>query len=433
MQLKIGRDMIKKEPILIVGSGGREHALGWKLKQSPKVGTIYFAPGNGGTANIGTNLPIKANDVLALTKFAIKQKIRLTIVGPEAPLVAGIVDYFRQKNLAIFGPTKKAAKLESSKSWALQFMKRHHLPHPEFKVFGDTKLAKKFIQDSQWSEFVIKADGLALGKGVLIANSKKEALQAIEEMTGFGEAGKTFIIQEKLQGYEVSVVAFTDGKIIVPLLPAQDHKRIFDGDRGPNTGGMGAYAPVPTVDKKLTTLIQKNILQPFLQGIIKDKLDYRGVIYPGLMITNDGPKVLEFNVRFGDPETQPQMMLLESDLIEIIEACIGGTLSPELVTFKKGSALCITLSAKGYPTSYKKGEEIHGLSVELNDNVQVFHAGTSREDGNIVTTGGRVLSVTATGKTLEEAHKAAYQAIGKDGIWFEGMEYRTDIASQALS
>lgn len=432
MQLKIGRDMIKKEPILIVGSGGREHALGWKLKQSPKVGTIYFAPGNGGTANIGTNLPIKANDVLALTKFAIKQKIRLTIVGPEAPLVAGIVDYFRQKNLAIFGPTKKAAKLESSKSWALQFMKRHHLPHPEFKVFGDTKLAKKFIQDSQWSEFVIKADGLALGKGVLIANSKKEALQAIEEMTGFGEAGKTFIIQEKLQGYEVSVVAFTDGKIIVPLLPAQDHKRIFDGDRGPNTGGMGAYAPVPTVDKKLTTLIQKNILQPFLQGIIKDKLDYRGVIYPGLMITKDGPKVLEFNVRFGDPETQPQMMLLQSDLFEIVNACIRGKLRNNHVQFKKGAAACVVLAAEGYPGSYKKGEIIHGLDTKQNKNIQIFHACTTVDKGRITSSGGRVLGVTGYGTNIKQALKTTYAAIGKQGVYFSQMQYRRDIGQKAL-
>ena len=421
--------------ILIIGSGGREHALGWKIKQSKQAGTIYFAPGNGGTSEIGTNVDIAGDDVPALLQFAQNEHIHLTVVGPEGPLARGIVDEFTKHGLAIFGPSKDAARLETSKAWATEFMKRHHIPHPESYIFKDSKEAHSQINLLPWEGFVVKADGLAAGKGVIICTSKEEAHKAINTMMEdniFDSAGDVVVIQEMLEGYEVSIIACADGTIAVPLLPAQDHKRAYNGNKGPNTGGMGAYCPVPFVSDDLIKQIDATILQPTIQGMKEDGHSYKGMIYPGLMITKDGPKVLEYNVRFGDPETQPQMMLLESDLIEIIEACIGGTLSPELVTFKKGSALCITLSAKGYPTSYKKGEEIHGLSVELNDNVQVFHAGTSREDGNIVTTGGRVLSVTATGKTLEEAHKAAYQAIGKDGIWFEGMEYRTDIASQAL-
>ena len=315
-------------------------------------------------------------------------------------------------------------------------MKRHHIPHPESYIFKDSKEAHSQINLLPWEGFVVKADGLAAGKGVIICTSKEEAHKAINTMMEdniFDSAGDVVVIQEMLEGYEVSIIACADGTIAVPLLPAQDHKRAYNGNKGPNTGGMGAYCPVPFVSDDLIKQIDVTILQPTIQGMKEDGHSYKGMIYPGLMITKDGPKVLEYNVRFGDPETQPQMMLLESDLIEIIEACIGGNLSPELITFKKESAICITLSAKGYPTSYKKGEEIYGLSAVINDNVQVFHAGTSQKDGNIITTGGRVLSVTATGKTLEEAHKAAYQAIGKDGIWFEGMEYRTDIASQALS
>jgi len=367
-----------------------------------------------------------------LADFAQKNSIELTVVGPEAFLAQGIVDVFHSRGLRIFGPTKKAARLETSKSWALQFMKKHGLPHPQFAVFHDMSSAKKFIKNSPWLEFVIKADGLALGKGVIIAGSKKEAFKGVDAMAGFGEAGKTFVIQEKLQGYEVSVVAFTDGKTIVSLLPAQDYKRIFDGDCGPNTGGMGAYAPIPAVDKKLTALIQKNILQPFLQGVIKDKLDYRGVIYPGLMITKEGPKVLEFNARFGDPETQPQMMLLESDLLEIMEASISGNLKKRHVRFKKGAAMCVVLASKGYPGAYQKGETIYGLNRKYSG-VEIFQAGTKIKEGKIVTAGGRVLGVTGYGANIKQSLKATYAAIGKRGVNFAKMQYRRDIGLRALT
>lgn len=421
--------------ILIIGSGGREHALGWKIQQSKKAGTIYFAPGNGGTSKLGINVDIAGDDVPTLLQFAQNENIHITVVGPEVPLSLGIVDEFTKHGLAVFGPSKDAAQLETSKAWATEFMKRHHIPHPESYIFKNSTEAHSQIDALLWEGFVVKVDGLAAGKGVIICKSKEEAHNAINimmEEKKFDSAGDTVVIQEMLEGYEVSIIACADGTIAVPLLPAQDHKRAYNGDKGPNTGGMGAYCPIPFVSADLLKQIDETILQPTIQGMKEDGHIYKGMVYPGLMITKDGPKVLEYNVRFGDPETQPQIMLLESDLIEIIEACIDGNLSPELITFKKGSAICISLAAGGYPAHYKKGEEIHGLSSPLNNNVQIFHAGTLEQNGKIVTAGGRVLSVTATGETLEEAHKAAYQTIGKDGVWFEGMEYRTDIASQAL-
>lgn len=421
--------------ILIIGAGGREHALGWKIKQSSHVDKLYFAPGNGGTSELGTNIDVAVDDVSGLLQFAQEKQIHITLVGPEVPLSLGIVDEFTKYGLAIFGPSKAAARLETSKAWATEFMKRHNIPHPESYIFKTSKEAHTKIDTLPWEGFVIKADGLAAGKGVIICSSKQEAHDAIDTMMedkAFDSAGDVVVIQEMLEGYEVSIIACADGSIAAALLPAQDHKRAYNGDKGPNTGGMGAYCPVPFVSAELTKQIDETILQPTIQGMKEDGHIYKGMVYPGLMITKDGPKVLEYNVRFGDPETQPQMMLLESDLVEIIEACIDGDLSPELVTFKKGSAICVTLAAGGYPGSYKKGEEIHGLSSVSNENVQVFHAGTAEQDGKIVTAGGRVLSITATGETLEEAHAAAYQTIGKNGVWFNNMEHRTDIAHQAI-
>jgi len=422
--------------ILIIGAGGREHALGWKIHQSSPTDIIYFAPGNGGTSEVGKNIDIAVDDIPTLLQFAQENHIHLTVVGPEAPLSLGIVDEFNKCRLAIFGPTKDAARLETSKAWATTFMKRHHIPHPKSYIATNSKKAHERINTLTWKQFVVKADGLAAGKGVFICKSKKEAHNAIDvimENKAFNSAGNVVVIQEMLEGYEVSIIACADGTRAVPFLPTQDHKRAYNGNKGPNTGGMGAYCPVPFVSPSLMKQINTTILQPTIQGMKEDGHEYKGVLYPGLMITQDGPKVLEYNVRFGDPETQPQMMMLNSSLIEIITSCVDGCLSPELITFKNKSALCITLASKGYPTSYKKGEVIHGLSSHLNNNIHVFHAGTSSKNGKMVTTGGRVLSITAIGETLKEAHQSAYQTIGNHGIWFKGMEYRTDIAKQALS
>lgn len=419
--------------ILIIGAGGREHAIGWKLKQSSHVDTIYFAPGNGGTAKIGKNIDLaKTGDLVA---FAKKNDIGLTVVGPEAPLASGIVDIFHENHVRIFGPTKMAARLETSKAWAVEFMNRHQIPCPKSYIFSDVEKAKEHIEKSSWNEFVIKADGLAAGKGVVLASSKKEATQAVESMMvskTFGDAGGKVLIQEKLEGYEVSIIAFADGKIAVKMAPSQDHKRAYDGDLGPNTGGMGAYAPVGKVDQTLLDDVDEKILKPLMAGMREEGYPYVGAIYPGIMVTKDGPKVLEFNARFGDPETQPQMMLLESDLLEILEACVDGTLSKELVQFKLGATICVVLASKGYPGSYKTGKKIVGLESIKDPDIQIFHAGTKKVDDDIITDGGRVLAIASYGPTLQEAQENVYSVIGKNGVHFEGMEYRTDIAWQGL-
>ena len=419
--------------ILIIGAGGREHAIGWKLKQSSHVNTIYFAPGNGGTAQIGKNIELtKIGDVVAFVK---KNNIGLTVVGPEVPLADGIVDTFQSHGMRIFGPSKMAARLETSKAWAVEFMNRHNIPCPESYIFSDVEKAKEHISKSTWSNFVIKADGLAAGKGVVLALSKIEATKAVERMMvskAFGDAGCKVLIQEKLIGYEVSIIAFADGKTAIKMAPSQDHKRAYDGDLGPNTGGMGAYAPVEKVDKTILSDIDEKILKPLMAGMREEGYPYVGAIYPGIMVTKDGPKVLEFNVRFGDPETQPQMMLLESDLLEILEACIDGTLTSERVQFKSGATICVVLASRGYPGSYETGAIIHGLDLITDPDIQVFHAGTKKVGDDIVTDGGRVLAVTSYGRTLQEARNKVYSAIGTNGVHFDEMEFRSDIAWQGL-
>ncbi len=421
--------------ILIIGSGGREHALGWKLCQSPKVEKIYFAPGNAGTAMIGDNLPIKATEIDKLSDFAEKNKIGLTVVGPENPLSLGIVDLFESKGLKIFGPTKSAARLESSKAWSSQFMNKYHIPQPKSFVFHSYKKAHDFIDEiSRPQSIVIKASGLALGKGVILPASKKEALTAIKTMMvdkQFGEAGREIVIQEKLTGPEVSVMAMTDGKTIIPLLPAQDHKRICDNDRGPNTGGMGAYAPVPFVDKHLMGQIQKTILEPTIVGMKKEGCPYKGILYAGLMLTEDGPKVLEYNARFGDPETQPLMMLLQTDLLKLFLSVVNGTLEKQKIEFLQEAAVCVVLAAAGYPGKYAKGETIYGLDKKTYPPAFVFQAGAVGQNGQTVVSGGRVLGVTAKGKDLKSAIKNGYSSIGKKGVYFKNMQYRKDIGAKA--
>lgn len=424
-----------KKTLFVIGSGGREHALGWKLAQSSDVDKIYFAPGNAGTSLVGENVAIGSEDISKLVDFAKEKHITLTIVGPEIPLSAGIVDKFSQKGLSIFGPTHNAAMLETSKAWAGEFMKRHNIPYPRSYTFTDIGLARDFINSRESSQLVIKASGLAAGKGVVLPTTRDEALKwitKIMEEKVFGTAGEEVVVQERLIGKEVSVIAVTDGTTIFPFIPAQDHKRVFDNDQGPNTGGMGAYAPVPFVNEILLAQIHKEILQPTIDGMRKEGNLFKGVLYAGLMITSSGPKVLEFNVRFGDPETQPLMMLLDSDLLTICEACVLGTLHKGLVRFKKGAAVSVVLTANGYPGSFVKGEVIHGLEKVTDPTVQVFHAGTTQNNRRVVTSGGRVLAITSYAESFDQALKKAYKNIGKNGVNFSKMHYRKDIGFKTI-
>jgi len=413
---------------LIIGGGGREHALGWKISQSPQVEKLYFAPGNAGTRMVGRNLQIEVKEIGKLLKFAKENKIDLTIVGPEAPLKEGIVDEFNKAKLRIFGPSRKAARLETDKAWAIKFMQRHNIPHPESIIFNNTKDAFEFVKKPKWKKYVIKASGLATGKGVILPGSLKEAKDAIERIffkKEFDE-GKKIIFQERLFGKEVSLLALTDGEIIIPMIPAQDHKKVFDNDRGPNTGGMGAFAPTPTMNDKLLKAVLEKILKPTIKGMQKEGNLYQGVLYTGLMITKNGPKVLEFNCRFGDSETQPLMMLFSSDFFVALKTCTEGKLKKDLVTFHKGCSLCVVLSSKGYPGEYGKGKIIYGLN-EIPKDIQVFYAGTKIENGRVVTNGGRVLGITACAKTMKNAREKVYSVIGKKQIHFSGMHYRKDI------
>lgn len=419
--------------ILIVGGGGREHALGWKLAQEEGVGKLFFAPGNAGTKELGENIPIPVEDIEGLAAWAGEHKPDISLVGPEFPLSAGIVDAFDARGLSMFGPTKAAAKLESSKSWANTFMMRHNIPCPQSRVFTDSDEALSFVRNNPWDGVVIKADGLAAGKGVIVADTTRQAEAAVCAMMVegvFGEAGRTILVQERLFGPEVSALAFCDGRRAIPLILAKDHKRIYDGNRGPNTGGMGAYAPVPLADISLFEQIHKTILQRTVDGMRKEGYPYKGVLFAGLMLTEKGPKALEYNVRFGDPETQPLMMLLESDLAPILMASIEGTLDASLVRFRDGAAVCVVLASKGYPESSEKGILIQGLDASLDSNVSVFHSGTIRMNNGVVTHGGRVLGVTAYGETLQIALNRAYGMIGPKGIYFSGMQYRSDIGSK---
>jgi len=414
--------------VLIVGSGGREHALGWKLSQSKKINKMYFAPGNGGTNN---NVQIAPEDVDNLAKFA-SEKNCMTVVGPEVPLSLGIVDVFMQKGLRIFGPTKAAARLESSKIWAKNFMKRNGILTPEFETFDDPKEAKEYAKSKNY-QLVVKADGLAAGKGVVVCNNSSEALVAIDKMlveNNFGEAGSKIILEERIVGVEASYIALSDGVTAVPMATSQDHKRIYDGDKGPNTGGMGAYSPTPIISDSLAKKIQKEVINKTVDCMKKEGNQFKGFLYAGIMLNDGNPYVLEFNARMGDPECQPIMMRMESDLYDYLTASIDGNLSQlPPISWKKQSAICVVLASKGYPDSFPKNEEISGLDFQ-DEKSFVFHAGTKRENGKILTNGGRVLGVTALGDTLDSAISNAYSRIEK--ISWQNKYFRKDIGKMGL-
>jgi phosphoribosylamine--glycine ligase len=414
--------------ILVVGSGGREHALAWKLRQSPRVTDLFCAPGNGGTASIATNVAIPITDHEALLTFAKRESIDLTVVGPDDALAAGIVDRFEQNGLRIFGPNRSAARLESSKIFAKEFMQRHGIPTAHFGRFNSSAEAQRFSQKLP-HPVVVKADGLALGKGVVIARAPQESALAIYRMIDraqFGAAGKQIIVEEFLEGRECSIHALIDGRTALLFPTAQDHKRVFDGNTGPNTGGMGAFSPAPFDD---TTALRSQVLDPLLAGLREEQIDYRGLIYPGLMITSRGIRVLEFNARFGDPETQALLPRLQSDLLDLLEATIDRRLDTVTPRWDERAAVCVVLASGGYPGPYETGRRIDGLdAIAGDDNIRIFHAGTRREaDGSVVTSGGRVLGVTGLGSTLAEARDRAYAAIRE--LRFEGCHYRSDIAA----
>ena len=415
--------------VLVIGSGGREHAIGWKLGQSDNVNTVFYAPGNGGTLN---NVPISVDNLGELAKFASENNC-FTVVGPEAPLAMGIVDMFNEMGLKIFGPTKKAAQLESSKIWAKQFLKRNNIPTAAFEVFNDAVKAKEYVNQIEYN-VVIKADGLASGKGVIVCDSKAEAEKSIDMMLvdkKFGDAGNNIIIEERIDGIEASYIALSDGKIAIPMATSQDHKRIFDNDKGPNTGGMGAYSPTPIIDKDLSQKIQEKIIDKTISSLRNEGITFKGFLYAGIMLKDGEPYVLEYNVRMGDPECQPILMRMDSDLFEYLVGSVEGTLeNMPLISWEKKSAVCIVLASKGYPESYPKGEEIFGLGNAF-DNAYIFHAGTKELDKKIITNGGRVLDVTALGDTLEAAIKHAYDVTEK--ISWENKYLRTDIGKKGLS
>jgi len=415
--------------ILVIGSGGREHALSWKLSQSSKVDKIFTAPGNGGTEN---NVPIDVNNLNALAKFA-QENNCFTIVGPEAPLANGIVDKFNQMNLKIFGPSQKAAQLESSKIWAKNFMKRNQIPTSQFEIFDDPKKAEDYVLSIDHN-VVVKADGLAAGKGVIVCNSTEEAISAIHTILvkkTFGDAGNRIIIEERIDGIEASYIALSDGNIGIPMATSQDHKRIFDDDLGPNTGGMGAYSPTLIIDETLAQKIQDKVIDKTIQAMKDEGITFKGFLYAGIMIKDNEPYVLEYNVRMGDPECQPITMRMDFDLYDYLVACTEGKLSEiPKPSWTNKTAVCIVLASEGYPESYPKNEKIVGLD-SIPENSYVFHAGTKNQDGKILTNGGRVLGVTALGDALESAIANAYAAAEK--ISWPHKYCRTDIGKKGLS
>ncbi len=414
--------------VLVVGSGGREHALGWKISQSKKVGKVFYAPGNGGTSN---NVSIQTDDIENLAKFAFGNNC-LTVVGPEIPLSIGIVDEFTKKGLRIFGPTKNAAHLESSKVWAKNFMKKHGILTAQFEIFDDAKKAKEYAKSIDFP-LVVKADGLAAGKGVIVCNDSSDAVSAIDRILvekSFGTAGSKIILEERIDGIEASYIALSDGKIAIPMATSQDHKRIFNDDKGPNTGGMGAYSPTPVIDDSMAEQIQKSVINKTVESMKNDGIPFKGFLYAGIMLKDSKPYVLEYNARMGDPECQPIMMRMESDLYDYINASIDGTLSQlPPVLWKSQSAVCVVLASKGYPEAYSKNEQILGLDSKDTNSV-VFHAGTIRNNNKILTSGGRVLGVTALGDTLQTAISNAYLRV-KEITW-PSKYYRTDIGKKGL-
>lgn len=426
--------------VLVLGSGGREHALAWKLSQSSRVRNVFVAPGNAGTQIDAENIQIAETDFAELAKFAKRNDVGLTVVGPEAPLVAGVVDYFRGEGLKIFGPNKAAAQLEGSKAFCKQTLRSADVPTADYRVFREHDAASRYIKDRFPHEgedvpVVIKADGLAAGKGVTVCNTAEEALEAIDQIGRqrvFGDAGAQIIIEERLDGEEASVLAITDGKTILTLPPAQDHKPAYDDDQGPNTGGMGAYSPTPLVTPQIMAMVEEKVLVPTVHGMKRARNPFQGVLYAGLMMTNQGPKVLEYNVRFGDPECQPILMRLKSDLADVLEACAEGRLdSIDPPEWDTRPAVCVVMASEGYPGSYEKGKPIRGLeeAAKLED-VKVFHAGTKFEGEQIVTNGGRVLGVTAIGDTISAAKLKAYTAV--KCIRWDGAWCRKDISDKAL-
>jgi len=419
--------------ILVIGSGGREHALCWKISQSRLVDTVYCAPGNGGIAADAVCVDLAVDYFPGLIKFARDNHVDLTVVGPEAPLVEGIVDAFQAEKLAIFGPDRRAARLEGSKSFAKTVMRDFGIPTADFGVFDDAGRAKEFIRKAPYP-LVVKADGLAAGKGVIVAQDKDEALAAVDRIMvdrAFGDAGRTVVVEERLEGEEASFIAITDGEHIVPLASSQDHKRVFDHDQGPNTGGMGAYSPAPVVDESLFGQVMYKILHPLVQGLRKQGTVYKGVLYAGLMITSKGPSVLEFNVRLGDPETQPLLMRLKTDIVPLLmEVATGGGIKGMQLQWG-GPSVCVVMASGGYPGEYPKGYPITGIDqADAMPGVKVFHAGTTIRDGVLVTAGGRVLGVTALGDDMPATIGKAYKAAAR--ILFQGAHYRKDIGGRAL-
>ena len=418
--------------ILVVGSGGREHALAWKLAQSKRIQMVLVAPGNGGTALDARMKNVAITDPVALADFAQQEQVTLTVVGPEAPLAAGIVDIFRERGMKIFGPTRKAAQLESSKDFAKAFMERHGIPTARYQTFSDADAAHRYI-DEQGAPIVIKADGLAAGKGVVVAMTLEEAHGAIDMMLSnnrFGDAGARVVVEEFLEGEEASFIVMVDGKNMLPLATSQDHKRLLDQDLGPNTGGMGAYSPAPIVTPQLHARVMREIIQPTVQGMAKDGIPYTGFLYAGLMIDAEGnPKTLEFNCRMGDPETQPIMARLKTDLVSVMEHAVAGTLDEIELDWDRRTALGVVMAASGYPDAPRKNDVITGIPEET-ENSMTFHAGTSLDNKALTTQGGRVLCVVGLGDSVRVAQKHAYEAL--DQIQFDGMQFRRDIGWRAL-
>lgn len=420
--------------ILVIGSGGREHALAWKLRQSPHAEQIFCAPGNAGTAEIAENVAIAASDLSALVRFAKENRLDLTVVGPDDPLAAGIVDLFAAEKLRAFGPTKSAARIEASKIFAKELMRTQKIPTAEARTFSDSTEALRYCEKVKFP-VVIKADGLALGKGVIIAADAATARSTINEMMDrgrFGDAGRCIVIEEFLRGTECSLHALVDGENYLLLESARDHKRALDGDQGPNTGGMGAFSPANNWNSKLQSQFKAEIMQPLLRGLGLEGIKFRGVLYPGLIITSEGPRVLEFNCRFGDPETQSLLPRMKSDLLPLLEATIDGTIDQCAIEWDTRAAATVVLASAGYPGKYETGKPISGLeeAAKLED-VRIFHAGTKRDAGEIKTAGGRVLAVTALGATIEAARARAYDAASR--IDFENCQYRRDIALSAVA
>jgi phosphoribosylamine---glycine ligase len=417
--------------VLVVGGGGREHAIVWKLSQSPKIKQMYCAPGNPGIARLAECVPIAVSAIEKLADFAKKQQIDFTFVGPEEPLSLGIVNYFKEQGLAVYGPSKEAALIEGSKAFAKELMVKYQIPTAKYAAFTIYEEALAYVR-SEGAPIVIKADGLAAGKGVVVATSLEEAEDALKSMmkdVTLGSAGVRVVIEEFLEGEEMTLLSFVNRSTVKPMVPSQDHKPVYDGDRGPNTGGMGTYAPLPHIDSSIVDRVIRDIVQPTAEAMEEEGVPYEGILYTGLMLTKEGPKVIEYNARFGDPETQVVLPLLETDLLEIVTASLTGELENVEVKWKDKAAVCVIMSSGGYPGPYEKGEVISGLDQVVHPTM-IFHAGTAAKDGEIITNGGRVLGITAIGETLKEARELAYKSVEK--VSFNGAHYRTDIGAKAF-